>query len=211
MQQSIKKFRTLSRQYFLSGLLVVVPLVITIYVLRGLFLFLDNLAFPILEPYFGYWLPGIGILIVLAVIYLIGILVTNFIGRFVVNKGENLLLRIPIAKSVYTSVKQILSTFSPSEDKRPRTVVLVEYPKAGVWSVAIVNGESVHPESGQTLLNLLIVAAINPTSGFFVLVPKNEVTETGLSVEDAMKWVVSGGIITPKSLGKVAAPKSVDH
>ena len=163
-----------SKNYFLSGLLLVIPLVITILVIKAIFTFLDSLLLPFLQPKLGYWVPGIGIIITLGGIYLIGILVTNFIGRKFVHIGERILLRIPIAKSIYGSVKQIIETFSFQEDQSGKKVVMVEYPKENVWSIGLVNGEIVHPSSGEKMFNILIIASINPTSGFFILVPQHK-------------------------------------
>jgi uncharacterized membrane protein len=191
-----------SKHYFVSGLLFIVPLVITILVIKSLFVFLDNLLFPYLKPYFSYWVPGIGIVLIIIIILITGVLVTNYIGRYIISRGEKILYKIPIAKSLYTSVKQIIETFSfKDEDKESyKKVVLVEYPKEGIWSVGIVNGECNHPVSKEILFNILIIAAINPVSGFFILVPKTKVVSVDLSLEEAMKWIVSGGIITPPSL-----------
>lgn len=189
-----------SKNYFLSGLLLVVPLVITILVIRAIFTFLDSLLLPYLQPYVGEWIsiPGVGILITVLSIYVVGILVTNIIGRKFVNLGEQILLRIPIAKSIYGSVKQIVETFSFKEDQSGKNVVMVEYPKEGIWSIGLVNGEISHPTSGETLYSILILASINPTSGFFIMVPKKKTIMLGISVEEAMKWIVSGGIVTPE-------------
>jgi len=188
------------RKSIFSGLLIVVPLVITILVIRAIFTFLDSLLLPYLQPQLGYWVPGIGIIITFFAIYLIGLLVTNFIGRKLVHKGELFLLKIPIAKSIYGSVKQIVETFSFKEDQSAKKVVMVEYPKENVWAIGLVNGEIKHPTNGEELYNILIVASINPTSGFFVLVPAKKVIQLDLSVEDAMKWIVSGGIVSPESV-----------
>jgi uncharacterized membrane protein len=188
------------RKSIFSGLLIIVPLVITILVLKAIFSFLDSLLLPYLQPRLGYWVPGIGIIITFLAIYFIGLMVTNFIGRKLVNKGELLLLKIPIAKSIYGSVKQIIETFSFKEDQSGKKVVMVEYPKENVWAIGLVNGEIEHPDNGENLYNILIIASINPTSGFFVLVPKNKVIQLDLSVEDAMKWIVSGGIVSPDAL-----------
>jgi uncharacterized membrane protein len=189
-----------SKNYFLSGLLLVVPLVITILVIKAIFNFLDSLLLPYLQPYLGEWLviPGVGILITVLSIYFVGILVTNFIGRKFVNLGERLLLRIPIAKSIYGSVKQILQTFSFQEKQSIKKVVMVEYPKSDVWSIGLVNGEIIHPQSGESMYNILIIASINPASGFFIIVPKTKTILLDITVEDAMKWIVSGGIVTPE-------------
>jgi uncharacterized membrane protein len=192
--QSIKKR---SKNYFLSGILVVVPIVITILVLKAIFIFLDELLLPYLRPQLGYWVPGIGILIILVGIYLVGILVTNFLGRKFINLGERIVLNIPIAKSIYGSVKQIMETFSFKTDQAGKKVVMVEYPKKNVWSIGLINGEISHPKSKEKLYNILVIAAINPTSGFFILVPQTKIIHLNITVEEAMKWIVSGGIITP--------------
>ena len=186
-----------SKNYFLSGILVVVPIVITIFVLRAIFTFLDELLLPYLMPQLGYWIPGIGIVITIVGIYLVGILVTNFIGRKFVSLGEKIVLNIPVAKSIYGSVKQIMETFSFKSEESGKKVVMVEYPKENVWSIGLINGEITHPGNKEKLYNILIIAAINPTSGFFILVPQSNVVHLNISVEEAMKWIVSGGIVTP--------------
>jgi uncharacterized membrane protein len=160
---------------------------------------LDSLLLPFLQPKLGYWVPGIGILITLFGIYLIGILVTNFIGRKFVNLGEKFLMHIPIAKSIYGSVKQIIETYSFKDEQSRKKVVMVEYPKKNVWSIGLVNGEILHPSRGEKLYNILIIASINPTSGFFILVPQANVIQLNITVEEAMKWIVSGGIVTPEA------------
>lgn len=195
--QSIKKR---SKNYFLSGILVVVPIVITILVLKAIFTFLDELLLPYLRPQLGYWVPGIGIIIILVVLYLVGILVTNFLGRKFINLGERIVLNIPIAKSIYGSVKQIMETFSFKTDQSGKKVVMIEYPKKNVWSIGLINGEITHPESKEKLYNILIIAAINPASGFFILVPQSNILHLNITVEEALKWIVSGGIVTPDQL-----------
>ncbi len=157
---------------------------------------------PYLQPSLGAWIriPGVGILITFMAIFTIGVLITNFIGRKFINVGEYFLLKIPIAKSIYGSVKQILQTFSHSENEAQKKVVLVKYPREGIWSVGLHNGEILHPETKQQLDSILVLASINPTSGFFILVPPSDVHEIDISIEDAMKWIVSGGIITPANL-----------
>ena len=202
LESTAQKVQRKAKQYFISGLLLVVPVVVTIIVLRSIFVFLDNLLFPYLEPFFGTWVPGIGIVIMALGILLIGVFATNFIGRYLVTSGEELLMKVPVVKSIYTSAKQIISTLSvkDKENQKQKKVVLVEYPRRGIWSVGLVNGEIIQPVSGEPLYSILIVAAINPTSGLFITVPKNEVVHLTISVEDAMKWIVSGGIITPAAL-----------
>jgi len=198
MRKFIQGLKKRSKNYFLSGILVVVPIVITIFVVKAIFTFLDELLLPYLMPQLGYWVPGIGIIITFVGIYFIGILVTNFIGRKFISLGEKIVLNIPVAKSIYGSVKQIMETFSFKSEDSGKKVVMVEYPKENVWSIGLVNGEIKHPNNDDMLYNILIIAAINPTSGFFVLVPQSKVVHLNISVEEAMKWIVSGGIVIPE-------------
>ena len=202
--QSLKRR---SKNYFLSGILVIIPIVITIFVVKAIFTFLDELLLPYLMPQLGYWVPGIGIIITFAGIYLVGILVTNFIGRKFVSLGEKIVLNIPVAKSIYGSVKQIMETFSFKSEESGKKVVMVEYPKEKVWSIGLINGEISHPDSNEMLYNILIIAAINPTSGFFVLVPQDKVVHLEITVEEAMKWIVSGGIVIPDNYRQVKNEK----
>jgi uncharacterized membrane protein len=119
-----------------------------------------------------------------------------------VSLGEKIVLNIPVAKSIYGSVKQIMETFSFKTEESGKKVVMVEYPKENVWSIGLVNGEITHPDKNEKLYNILIMAAINPTSGFFILVPQTKVVHLNISVEEAMKWIVSGGIVTPDEFKK---------
>jgi uncharacterized membrane protein len=109
-----------------------------------------------------------------------------------------------VAKSIYGSVKQIMETFSFKSEDSGKKVVMVEYPKENVWSIGLINGEINHPDSKDKLYNILIIAAINPTSGFFILVPQNKVVHLNISVEEAMKWIVSGGIVIPDEYKQLA-------
>jgi uncharacterized membrane protein len=204
MQKILKKLKG----YFFSGIFVVVPLGITVIVIKAIFSFLDNLLLPYLEPSLGSWVlvPGVGLLISILIIFAIGILVTNFIGHKLVHTGEQLLLKIPIAKSIYSSVKQILQTFTFDEESDPKKVVMVEYPKTDVWAIGLVKGEVLHPKTKQKLYSVLIIASINPTSGFFVMVPSDKTIKLDVSIEEAMKWIVSGGIITPDAFKYVKSP-----
>ena len=203
MEKQKFSFKRHFRKSIFSGLLIIVPLVITVLVIKAIFNFLDNLLLPYLQPYVGQWIriPGVGIIITFVGIYFIGLMLSNFIGKKFVQKGELFLLKIPIAKSIYGSVKQIIETFSfKEEDQSGKKVVMVEYPKENVWSVGLVNGEIMHPTSKEKMYSILILASINPTSGFFIMVPQHKAIDLNLTVEEAMKWIVSGGIVTPDQL-----------
>ena len=189
-----------------SGLIVIVPLIITVVVLKAGFQFFDHLTTPYFQRYFHRQIPGIGIVIGLVFIYLVGAVTKGYIGRKVVHWGEVLVTRIPVVKTVYTGVKQILVTFAGQGKSSFKKVVLVEYPRKGIFSIGFLNGDMVDKQSRKTLLSVLIMTSINPTSGYVILVPPEQVTFTSLSVEEAMKLIVSGGIVTPEVIVPEANP-----
>jgi len=184
----------------ISGLLVVIPLVITILVLKSIITSVDNIFRPFLEPELGFWPHGLGILITFLIILLAGLLVSNIIIKRVVQFGENLLYKIPIAKVIYSAVKQLLETVSKTEKQSFQRVVLVEYPSSDIWSVGFVNGEMYFKNEAEKKLKILVLASINPTSGFFIIVPESKTIPINISVEDGMKWVITGGLIKPDGL-----------
>lgn len=194
------KIKTNIKNNLLSGLVLTVPLVITIIVLRAIFNTFDRLILPIIQKYFDVDIPGLGIIVGLILIYLIGMITKNYFAHKIIERGERILARIPIAKTVYSSVKQILMTISGSSKGSFKRVVLVEYPRKGIYSVGFLNGE-IHQNTGdKILLSILVVTSVNPTSGFLILVPPEQATFTKVSVEEAMKLIVSGGIVTPEDI-----------
>lgn len=188
------------KKYLFSGILVVVPLVITFFVLKSLFLAMDNLLRPFLEPVLTFWTPGIGILVTIVVITVVGLLASNILLGRLFNISERLLYKIPIAKMIYSATKQLLLTFSATEKQYFQRVILVEYPEKDIWSVGFVNGEIILPGDTEKKLNILILASINPTSGFFIMAPESKTIPLNIPVEEGMKWVISGGIIKPRHL-----------
>ena len=199
--------RTKLKRYFLSGIFIVVPVVITFWVLKALFIFFDELIKPFLEPQIGFWVSGLGIIITFSLILLTGIAARNIVFRNTLFLGEKILYKLPIVKVVYSSVKQIMQTFSGGDHPFQR-VVLLEYPKEDVWSVGFVNGETVIPGDPVKKLNVLVLAAINPTSGFFVMIEEDKTIPLDIKVEDGIKWVVSGGIVTPEAIEKTKNVKN---
>ncbi|MEJ2542604.1 MAG: DUF502 domain-containing protein [Calditrichaceae bacterium] len=199
----MKKLLSHFKNYILAGIVVVVPLAITIIVLKNLFIYLDEIARPYLEPWLGFWPIGMGLLITIVLIFFIGLLTNNIVVKRLVGFGENILLKIPIAKLIYSAVKQLLETFSASDKQYFQRVVAVEYPSKDIWSIGFVNGESFLPGQVEKKINILILTSINPASGFFIMVPKNKTIPLNISVEEGMKWVISGGIIKPEVFKKV--------
>jgi uncharacterized membrane protein len=195
------------KNYLFAGIVVVVPLAITILVLKALFVSLDEFVQPLLEPYIGFWTVGMGLVITLVFILVIGVLTSNIIVKRFVNFSEKIVFKIPVAKLIYSAVKQLLETFSANDKQYFQSVIAVEYPSPGIWSVGFVNGEIKLPGDDEKKLNVLILASINPTSGFFIMVPETKTIPLNIKVEDGMKWVISGGIIKPENLKKLREAK----
>lgn len=196
----MKKVLSHLKNYLFAGIVVVIPLAITFIVLKNLFLYLDEFTRPYLEPWLGFWPIGMGLLITVFLIMLIGLLTNNIVVKRFVGFGEKILLKIPIAKLIYSAVKQLLETFSASEKQYFQKVVAVEYPGKDIWSIGFVNGDILLPGEMEKKINILILTSINPASGFFIMVPESKTILLDISVEEGMKWVISGGIIKPEGL-----------
>jgi len=203
LKYALHGVRSNIKNNLIPGIIVVVPLVITVIVLKWLFKFFDDLVQPFTENYIHIYIPGLGLLISLVFIYLIGLLTKNFFGNKLLQLGEWIVIRIPVAKTVYSSVKQIMTSLAIGEKKRSPKVVLIEYPAKGIYSLGLLNGETWDSHSNQKLASILIITSINPTSGFTVLLPFSEVRQTDLAVEQLMKFAVSGGIVLPEKFQSV--------
>jgi uncharacterized membrane protein len=167
---------------------------------------------------FGFYLPGMGAVLTLVVVFVTGVLTTNFIGQRLIRWWEALLHRIPVVRSVYQSVKQISDTlFSPS-GQAFRQAVLVQYPRAGSWTLGFLTGTpggEIAAHLGHDMVSLYVPTTPNPTSGFFLMVPKADVIELDMSVEDALKYLISMGVVAPPTPSdpapKVAAAKAATY
>lgn len=193
------------RRYLIAGLLVILPIWVTYSVLKFLVNLMDKslaLLPTFLQPEYllGFKLPGLGIIISLVVLLVTGMLVTNYLGSRLVIWGEWILARIPLVSTIYSSVKQILETIFLSGSQSFRRVVLVEYPRKGMWSLAFQTGEGwedLQDRFGQDMVNIFIPTTPNPTSGFLLMVPRSDVIDLDLSVDVALKMVISLGVIHP--------------
>jgi len=193
------------RRYFVAGLLVWIPLGITLWVMKllvdamdqSLLLLPENLRSDAL---FGFHLPGLGIILTLAIVLGTGALAANFVGRKLLLFGHGILQRIPIVRSVYGGVKQISDTLFSPEGKAFRRAVLVRYPHAGAWTVALVTGT---PENevadilGRDQISVFVPTTPNITAGFFLVVPRSETIELDMSVDAALKYIISMGVAEP--------------
>ena len=195
------------RRFFLTGLLVTAPIIITIYVTWLVITFIDVKVANLLPEYLDFrkalpfQIPGLGLVIVIFVITLIGAITPGLIGRNLLKLGEMILFKTPVIRTVYSSIKQIMETVMSTNSKSFKEVVLVEYPRKKIWVIGFVTGETkgeVQTLNDETLINVFIPTTPNPTSGFLLFVPKKDLIYMKMKVEDAVKMVISGGIVTPK-------------
>jgi len=197
------------RSYFVTGLLIWVPLAITLWVLELIVGTMDrslDLLPAQLQPLamFGMRVPGLGAILTVVVIFLTGVLTRNFVGQTLVKVWEAFLERIPIVRSIYSSVKQVSDTVLSPNGQAFRKALLVQYPRQGSWTVAFQTGapaDEVTSAVGQELMSIYVPTTPNPTSGFFLMVPRSEVIELRMSVDDALKYVVSMGVVVPGAKG----------
>jgi len=194
------------RAQFIAGIVIVVPIGAAILILRWLFLSIDNILQPVAQSLLGYTIPGLGIGITVVIIYLAGVIATNVIGRRLIRYGESLLARVPLFRYVYTGIRQILQSFTTREGGFLQ-VVLVEFPKQGMRAIGFVTSES-RLESGDKLLNVFIPTSPNPTSGYLEIVRESDVIRTSISIDDALKMVLSGGKVSLREVTDRLAAQS---
>ncbi len=197
------------RTRLMSGLLVLIPLAVTLFILNLLFSSLTSFARPVMRPWVGelpeYALTLIAFLVTVLLLYFVGLITNHIIGRRLIHWGETLLMKLPIVKSVYSASKQVVETFSSSTKAAFKAVVLVEFPRKGSLAVGFVTATILNPE-GKTLFNVFVATTPNPTTGFLVIYPEEEVNFTDISVEDGIKMIVSGGMLAPPAYRIRPAP-----
>lgn len=193
------------RKWFFAGLLVIVPVAITVWVLQWIVATLDQTLLILPEAWqpdrlLGFHIPGFGVLLALAILLVVGAVATNFLGKNLVIWGDALLGRIPVVRSIYTSVKQVSDTlFSPSGNAF-RVAVLVQWPRPDVWTIGFVTGSPGGDVSNYLLgeyLSVYVPTTPNPTGGYFVMLRRSECIELKMSVDAALKYVVSMGVVVP--------------
>jgi len=190
------KFELGLKKYFISGLLVIIPITVTIYILKITIGFTDTL-YPIVKSYLPFYIPGFGILITFLLIVLVGVVTTNILGKRLVAVGENIITRIPLVKVIYNAIKQISEAIFSAEHKSFSRVVLIEYPRKGIFTMAFVTGVATGEAQAKTdkkVLNVFVPTTPNPTSGFYLMVPEDEVKVLDMKPEEAFKRIVSGGM-----------------
>ncbi len=191
-------FFGLLRARFVTGLLVAFPLVVTMFFGRFLFDLIDRWADPISRQLFDRVVPGFGAAIFVVGIFLLGVLAHNVLGRRVLQWGERIFARIPVLRAVYSGTREVTKAFASNRSRNFRRVVLVPFPTGDVWGVAFVTGEfdEITPEGPRRVVTVFMPTTPNPTTGFFLVYPAASVKETSLSVEEALRMVISGGLVS---------------
>jgi uncharacterized membrane protein len=193
------------RTTFLRGIGVIIPLGLTYWFFQALLNGIDGIFSPVLSQWIGIRIPGLGFLTMLALILIVGLLTRNLVGRLFVSWFETVLHSIPLVRSVYSAIKDLVGAFNVGgKSKTFRLVIMIEYPRRGLYCIGFVTNESVFagPPPAE-LYHVYIPNPPNPTSGFLALVPKTEAIPLALSVEEGLKLVLSGGIVTPASLHRL--------
>jgi len=193
------------RKYFITGLLIWIPLIITLWVLKVIFDTLDAslLLLPVsfqTESWLGVHIPGLGALLTLVVVLLTGIFATNFFGAQLVVLWHDVLNRIPVVSSIYSSVKQISDTLFSSSGQAFRKALLVQWPHEGMWTIAFLTGTpggDVTNHLPPDCLSVYVPTTPNPTGGYFVIVARKDVIELDMSVDQALKYIISMGVVPP--------------
>lgn len=203
-------FRARLRTYFLTGLIVAAPIAITVYITYWFVLFVDETVARLLpaklnpSTYLPFTLPGLGLAMALLALTLIGFLTTNYLGRSVLRLWDSAFEQMPVVRSVYSALKQLFEAVFGHGGTSFRQVCLVEYPRTGTWAIAFVTTEQtgeVGRRLGGDMIGLFVPTTPNPTSGYLIYVRREEVRVLDMSVEDAMKLVVSGGVVRVEDAG----------
>ena len=231
-RRDIKKPRVSVRRhlrgYFLAGILITAPIGITFYFAWLIVAWVDSKVTPLLPPlynpetYLPFSVPGLGLLIIACVLTLIGALTAGIMGRLWVRTTENLLSRMPVIRSVYGAIKQIFETVLSNHSEAFREVVLFEYPRRGAWAMGFITGKTegeIQDSTEDEIVNVFLPTTPNPTSGYLLFLPKRELVVLSMTVEEGIKMIVSGGIVTPpdrrpeheKGVIKVAASDGDKH
>src|SRR5450830_2115977 len=202
------------RKYFITGLLILVPLAITAWVLNLVISTMDQSLLFVPERWqprtlFGFDIPGLGTILTIVIVFLTGLLTNNLVGNYIVKLWEKLLQRIPIVNSLYGSVKQVSDTLFSSSGNAFRKAVLVPYPHQNSWTIAFLTGVPGGDAANHLVgdyVSVYVPTTPNPTSGFFLMMKRSDVVELDMSVDAALKYIVSMGVVAPAEVVAVPAP-----
>jgi uncharacterized membrane protein len=194
-----RRLLVMLRRYLITGVVVIAPVAVTVWILWNLFTFIDGAARDMLGETIAS-IPGVGILIFVCVIILVGIFATNIIGKRMISFGERIMIRIPLANRIYKAVQQISTAFLGSNRSIFQHVVLIEYPRRGIYSLGFLTAEGegeVQERTDEHVACVFVPTTPNPTSGMLVFVPEDQLMHLTMTSEDGLKLVVSGGVVAP--------------
>jgi uncharacterized membrane protein len=196
----VKNLKNFLKNNFITGLLVVVPIAVTVFVLKALLIWIDGILGDIERDLLGHYYPGLGIITLLLLIFVIGTISANYIGNRVLHAWDRLMCRLPLVRGIYSTVKQMMETFSTAQNFHG--VGLVEYPRKGCYSIGFITGQVDDRTMGLSgkYLSVFVPTTPNPTAGFLLLLPENEVRKLNVTVDQGMKYIVSLGLVTMNEL-----------
>ena len=203
-KQRLRKELTTARRVFFTGLLIFIPAFLTISLLWWVFDRIDSILEPRVEDVLGRYYPGIGFAVTILIIFICGVIGSRVIGRNIIDFVEHLISKVPVVSQLYNGIKQILESFSPKEDGSFLAVVFIEFPRKGTYTPALVTNEAID-ESGKKMLNIYVPTAPNPTSGFLQILPEDQVVRTNMSIDDALKMVISAGKFSHEDVRNLSA------
>ncbi|MBI3871725.1 MAG: DUF502 domain-containing protein [candidate division Zixibacteria bacterium] len=194
------------RRTFVSGVLVTVPVIVTLFVLNFLFQEIDGILSPLFKRFLGYSVPGMGLVATVLVVLIVGLLVRNVVGSRLFGFGELLFVRTPLVRTVYSAAKQLLETVAHPSRREFSRPVMIEYPRAGMYSLGFASSRVRvrEGESTEELIAVFVPATPAPITGYVVLVPAKDIRELTISAEEAIKYIVSGGFASPPEMTKTA-------
>lgn len=192
------------RNSFMRGIAVIVPIVITIIVLKTLFEAIDGIISPLTDELIGFHVPGVGFVTMLLLIMIVGLMSRNLIGRFIIKFFDKLISTLPLARTIYSAIRDLISAFAISaKSKTFKNVVVVEYPRVGLYSVGFATNEVFMNLDGQNNTDLVSVYfphPPNPTSGVVIFVPRDQIKVLNLTIEEGLKLVLSGGVVSKSEI-----------
>ncbi|MBR1903828.1 MAG: DUF502 domain-containing protein [Alphaproteobacteria bacterium] len=206
------KFWSKLKSYFLTGVIVAAPVAITVYMAYHLVIWINGATSRLIPQQWKigdvvpYAIPGCGLFLLIVALIFIGMLTTGYVGKFFVRLWEKIIRKMPVVSSFYSLMKQIFETFLSQKSRSFSQVVLVQYPRQGLWTIAFVSrdqtGGEIAQKAGQDFVSVYVPTTPNPTSGFLIFVPQKDIIKLDMSVEDGIKYVLSCGIVTPEELDK---------
>lgn len=206
------------RRYLLAGLVVWLPIVVTFIVLRFIIELLDKTMALLPTAYhpdtlLGIHIPGLGVILSLVIILLTGLIATNYFGQRLVDFGEKILAKIPLVRSIYNATKQVIHALFATNSQAFRKVLLIEYPRKGMWSIAFLTGSPdgsvMSVQTEKEMISLFVPTTPNPTSGFLMMVPRDEAVEISMTVEEALKFIISLGVMQPTTAAATSDLKNL--